>query len=125
MPQQFLIAAGTNQLLGWGALFDRGADGRPSLGREAAHSVRRVLHAGDRTGREIGARAKYFVALRQNIVDVISVARAERDEVARRIARQAARVARCATIACPCDVRTCADRDRASTPPDGRTRTPC
>ena len=30
------------------------ADGRPALGREAAHSVRRVLHAGDATGREIG-----------------------------------------------------------------------
>src|SRR5262249_54520485 len=30
------------------------ADGRLALGREAAHSVRRVLHAGDATGREIG-----------------------------------------------------------------------
>ena len=42
------------ELIGWGARFDRGADGRPALGREAAHSVRRVLHAGDATGREIG-----------------------------------------------------------------------
>ena len=42
------------ELLAWGARFDRGADGRPALGREAAHSVRRVLHAGDATGREIG-----------------------------------------------------------------------
>ena len=42
------------ELLDWGTRFDRGADGRPSLGREAAHSVRRVLHAGDATGREIG-----------------------------------------------------------------------
>jgi L-aspartate oxidase len=42
------------ELLGWGARFERGADGRPALGREAAHSVRRVLHAGDATGREIG-----------------------------------------------------------------------
>src|SRR5256886_7455028 len=42
------------QLLDWGARFDRDADGRPALGREAAHSVRRVLHAGDATGREIG-----------------------------------------------------------------------
>jgi len=32
----------------------RDADGRLSLGREAAHAVRRVLHAGDATGREIG-----------------------------------------------------------------------
>ena len=42
------------ELIEWGARFDRAADGRPSLGREAAHSVRRVLHAGDATGREIG-----------------------------------------------------------------------
>src|SRR5688572_18606170 len=41
------------ELIGWGAAFDRGADGRPALGREAAHSVRRVLHAHDATGREI------------------------------------------------------------------------
>jgi L-aspartate oxidase len=42
------------ELIEWGARFDRAADGRPALGREAAHSVRRVLHAGDATGREIG-----------------------------------------------------------------------
>jgi L-aspartate oxidase len=42
------------ELIDWGARFDRGPDGRPALGREAAHSVRRVLHAGDATGREIG-----------------------------------------------------------------------
>ena len=42
------------ELLEWGARFDRGSDGRPALGREAAHTVRRVLHAGDATGREIG-----------------------------------------------------------------------
>jgi L-aspartate oxidase len=42
------------ELLDWGAAFDRDADGRPALGREAAHSVRRVLHARDATGREIG-----------------------------------------------------------------------
>jgi L-aspartate oxidase len=42
------------ELLDWGAEFDRDADGRPALGREAAHSVRRVLHARDATGREIG-----------------------------------------------------------------------
>ena len=41
------------ELLAWGAQFDRGTDGSPSLGREAAHSVRRVLHARDATGREI------------------------------------------------------------------------
>jgi L-aspartate oxidase len=41
------------ELLDWGAAFDRNLDGRPSLAREAAHSVRRVLHARDATGREI------------------------------------------------------------------------
>jgi L-aspartate oxidase len=42
------------ELIDWGAAFDRDADGNPALGREAAHSVRRVLHARDATGREIG-----------------------------------------------------------------------
>ncbi|MEO8259352.1 MAG: L-aspartate oxidase [Acidobacteriota bacterium] len=42
------------ELMAWGTGFDCEADGRPALGREAAHSVRRVLHAGDATGREIG-----------------------------------------------------------------------
>ena len=41
------------QLIAWGTRFDRDAAGRLALGREAAHSVRRVLHAGDATGREI------------------------------------------------------------------------
>src|SRR5687767_2432770 len=41
------------ELIEWGAAFDREADGRPSLGREGAHSVRRVLHARDATGREL------------------------------------------------------------------------
>jgi L-aspartate oxidase len=42
------------ELLEWGTRFDAEEDGRPALGREAAHTVRRVLHAGDATGREIG-----------------------------------------------------------------------
>jgi L-aspartate oxidase len=42
------------ELMEWGAAFDRGPDGAPELGLEAAHSVRRVLHAHDATGREIG-----------------------------------------------------------------------
>jgi L-aspartate oxidase len=41
------------ELIDWGAGFDRDASGAPALGREAAHSVRRVLHARDATGREI------------------------------------------------------------------------
>jgi L-aspartate oxidase len=43
-----------SELLAWGAAFDRDANGEPALAREAAHSVRRVLHARDATGREIG-----------------------------------------------------------------------
>ncbi len=42
------------QLIDWGARFDRDEHGSLALGREAAHSVRRVLHARDATGREIG-----------------------------------------------------------------------
>ena len=42
------------ELVEWGTRFDRDRDGSLALGREAAHSVRRVLHAGDATGREIG-----------------------------------------------------------------------
>ena len=41
------------ELLEWGAAFDRAADGELDLAREGAHSVRRVLHAHDATGREI------------------------------------------------------------------------
>jgi L-aspartate oxidase len=44
------------ELIAWGAAFDRDARGAPALAREGAHSVRRVLHAHDTTGREI-ARA--------------------------------------------------------------------
>ena len=43
-----------NELVEWGAAFDREASGQLALGREAAHRVRRVLHARDATGREIG-----------------------------------------------------------------------
>lgn len=54
---QVLVEQGpvyVRELLDWGARFERDASGRLALGREAAHSVRRVLHAGDATGREIG-----------------------------------------------------------------------
>jgi L-aspartate oxidase len=42
------------ELIAWGVGFDRDASGDPALGREAAHTVRRVLHARDTPGREIG-----------------------------------------------------------------------
>ncbi len=41
-------------LIEWGVNFDRNPEGKLSLGREAAHSFRRILHAqGDSTGKEI------------------------------------------------------------------------
>jgi L-aspartate oxidase len=42
------------ELVEWGAAFDRDPRGQFDLTREGAHSVRRVLHARDATGREIG-----------------------------------------------------------------------
>jgi L-aspartate oxidase len=42
------------QLIEWGAAFDCDAAGQPALAREGGHRVRRVLHARDATGREIG-----------------------------------------------------------------------
>ena len=42
------------ELIDWGARFDRDANDLPALAMEGAHSVRRVLHARDATGREIG-----------------------------------------------------------------------
>ncbi len=42
------------ELIDWGARFDREPDGTLALGREGAHGLRRVLHAADATGREIG-----------------------------------------------------------------------
>ncbi|HTO42267.1 MAG TPA: FAD-dependent oxidoreductase, partial [Rhizomicrobium sp.] len=41
-------------LIAYGAPFDRKADGTLALGREAAHSVNRIVHAkGDRAGAEV------------------------------------------------------------------------
>ncbi len=42
------------ELMEWGVRFDRDASGTPALAIEGAHSARRVLHARDATGREIG-----------------------------------------------------------------------
>jgi L-aspartate oxidase len=41
------------ELMSWGVAFDLDTNGRPQLTLEGAHSVRRVLHAGDTTGREL------------------------------------------------------------------------
>jgi L-aspartate oxidase len=45
--------AAVRALVEWGVAFDRGGDGTFDLGREGGHSRRRVLHAGDITGREV------------------------------------------------------------------------
>jgi L-aspartate oxidase len=42
------------ELIDLGVRFDQNKDGGPALALEAVHSFRRVLHAGDATGREIG-----------------------------------------------------------------------
>ena len=42
------------ELIAWGAQFDRDAAGALDLTQEGAHTVRRVLHAHDATGRELG-----------------------------------------------------------------------
>ena len=41
------------ELIEWGVRFDLTESGEPAFAREGAHSVRRVLHARDATGREI------------------------------------------------------------------------
>jgi len=47
-------SARIDDLVGFGAPFDRSADGTLSLGREAAHSAKRIVHIrGDRAGAEI------------------------------------------------------------------------
>lgn len=63
------------ELAEWGAAFDREPDGRFSLGREGAHSVRRVLHAHDATGREI-ARVLWTRVASLPSVRILSGARA-------------------------------------------------
>ena len=42
------------ELIEWGARFDRDESGALALGREGAHGRRRVLHSADATGRELG-----------------------------------------------------------------------
>ncbi len=56
------------ELIDWGVEFDRDPSGRPALGLEAAHSVRRVLHAGDATGRAIGRALWERVVTKTSVV---------------------------------------------------------
>ncbi len=63
------------ELTEWGVRFDRAPDGAIALAREAAHAVRRVLHAADATGREIG-RALWDKARRGGRIEVLNHTRA-------------------------------------------------
>jgi L-aspartate oxidase len=58
------------ELMSWGARFAHHPDGTLALGLEAAHSVRRVLHAADATGREIG-RAMWERATAQSSITTL------------------------------------------------------
>ncbi len=66
------------QLIDWGVRFTRqkGDDRRFDLGREGGHSTRRVLHAGDMTGREIehallaAAAAETNIQIRENMMAI-------------------------------------------------------
>lgn len=55
------------ELIEWGVRFSREADGGLSLGREAGHSQRRILHARDLTGREIERALLAAVAASERI----------------------------------------------------------
>jgi L-aspartate oxidase len=55
------------ELIEWGAAFDRTPTGQLALGREGAHRVRRVLHARDATGREIGRLLWSRVSAQPNV----------------------------------------------------------
>jgi len=67
----------TRELIAAGARFDREPSGELSFGREGAHGQRRVLHAADATGREIG-RALWHQVAEQSRVRVERNARATR-----------------------------------------------
>jgi len=54
--------ARARDLIDWGVRFTRSAGDKLSLGREGGHSRRRILHAGDLTGREIERALLHAVA---------------------------------------------------------------
>ncbi len=66
---------GVRELVEWGAAFDRSESGELELAREGAHSVRRVLHEGDATGREI-ARVLWERVAQDSRIRVLDDARA-------------------------------------------------
>jgi len=66
---------GVRELVEWGAAFARSESGELELAREGAHSVRRVLHARDTTGREI-ARVLWERVAKDPRIRVLDDARA-------------------------------------------------
>jgi L-aspartate oxidase len=70
-------------LVGIGARFSRGGGGELDLGREGGHTARRIVHAGDATGREIQRALSEAVSAHPNIkmlewhtaVDVITLSK--------------------------------------------------
>lgn len=67
----------TRELIAAGARFDRDRSGELSFGREGAHGLRRVMHAADATGKEIG-RALWHQVADQSRVRVERHARVSR-----------------------------------------------
>src|SRR5262245_51371986 len=70
------------ELIEWGATFDADRQGQPALGREAAHTVRRVLHVRDATGRSIGQVLWQMVSSHQRITvydDALALSLSVRD----------------------------------------------
>src|SRR5882757_5822907 len=55
------------ELIEWGAQFDREADGDYALGKEGGHSVNRILHHKDVTGREMERALLETVQQQKNI----------------------------------------------------------
>ena len=56
-----------NELIEWGAKFDKNSDGNLNLGKEGGHSENRVVHHKDQTGHEIERAILMQVYLKENI----------------------------------------------------------
>jgi L-aspartate oxidase len=59
--------ARVHDLIEWGVRFSAGEKGALALGREGGHSARRIVHAADRTGREIERALLDALAEHQNV----------------------------------------------------------
>jgi two-component system CheB/CheR fusion protein len=61
------------EIIGWGAQFDKEADGDYALGKEGGHSVHRILHHKDVTGREMERALLETVQQQKNIQVQVAV----------------------------------------------------